>query len=172
MKFHGPNAKAIVWEHNTHVGDARATGMANRGMVNIGQLVREEHGRENVYIVGFGSYEGSVMAGNEWGAPMENMPVPPAAPDSWERRLHHLGAENKLIFTKHLRPLPEYKQKIGHRAIGVVYHPDFEQFGNYVPSVLPERYDAFAYIDRTMALHPLKTKATENQPPDLYPWGV
>jgi erythromycin esterase len=67
MDFHGPNAKAIVWEHNTHVGDARFTDMSRNGMVNVGQLVREEHGRESVCIVGFGSYEGSVIAGEEWG---------------------------------------------------------------------------------------------------------
>ncbi|CAN5726629.1 N/A [soil metagenome] len=169
MEFHGPQAKAIVWEHNTHVGDARATDMARNGMVNVGQLVREEHGRENVSIVGFGSYEGSVIAGDEWGAPMEVMTVPKAASGSWERRLHQMGAENKLIFSKDLRHLPAFEKKIGHRAIGVVYHPEMERYGNYVPSLLPERYDAFLYIDQSMALHPLGTKAEAN-PPDLYPW--
>jgi erythromycin esterase len=169
MNLHGPDAKAIVWEHNTHVGDARATDMARNGMVNVGQLVREEHGRENVYIVGFGSYQGSVIAGDEWGAPMEVMEVPKAASGSWERRLHQLGAENKLVFTKDLRHLPEFENKIGHRAIGVVYHPELERFGNYVPSLLPERYDAFCYLDYTTALHSFGTEAGENQP-DLYPW--
>ena len=73
-----PDAKAIVWEHNTHIGDARYTNMANEGMYNVGQLVRQEHGGDGVVLAGFGSYEGSVVAGRSWGAPMEVMAVPPA----------------------------------------------------------------------------------------------
>lgn len=83
MAFHGPDAKAIVWEHNTHVGDARATDMACDGMVNVGQLVREAHEAEGVYIVGFGSHRGSVIAGEAWEAPMQIMEVPPARQGSW-----------------------------------------------------------------------------------------
>jgi erythromycin esterase-like protein len=97
MHHHGPNAKAIVWEHNTHIGDARFTDMADDGMVNVGRLVREEHAREDVVLVGFGSYRGSVIAGDHWGAPMEKMPVPPARTGSWEEVLHQAGPDDKLL---------------------------------------------------------------------------
>src|SRR5439155_3945064 len=94
MAHHGPKAKAIVWEHNTHIGDARFTDMAGDGMVNVGQLVRERRGGEGVVLAGFGSFKGSVVAGREWEAPMEKMRVPAAREGSWEQILHQLGADN------------------------------------------------------------------------------
>ena len=135
MVRHGPHAKAIVWEHNTHVGDARFTDMAEDGMVNVGQLVRERYGGKGVVLVGFGSYEGSVIAGREWEAPMEQMSVPPAKPRSWEAVLHSAGADDKLLLLARSGATPELLQPRGHRAIGVVYHPEYE-YGNYVPTVL------------------------------------
>ena len=170
LDLHGPDAKAIIWEHNTHVGDARYTDMARSGMVNVGQLVREHYGEQNTFIVGFGSYKGSVIAADEWGDPMEKMEVPPAPRGTWEHLLHEISPQNKLIFSKDLRQVPELKDTIGHRAIGVVYHPKMERFGNYVPSIMPYRYDAFAYVDVTRALHPLAIYQDHTQPPDLYPW--
>ncbi|RDC66488.1 erythromycin esterase family protein [Adhaeribacter pallidiroseus] len=172
MTLHGPDAKAIIWEHNTHIGDARATNMARSGMVNIGQLVREEHGRENAFLVGFGSYWGTAMAGRQWGAAMQKMEVPRAKPKSWEAHLHHAGPGDKLLFSEELRELEELQKPIGHRAIGVVYNPEFEAFGNYVPSRLPERYDAFLFIDETEAVYPLHNYRDAHQPPELYPWGT
>ena len=171
LDLHGPDAKAIIWEHNTHVGDARYTDMARSGMVNVGQLVREQYGEENVYIVGFGTYKGSVIAADEWGEPMEIMEVPAAPPGTWENMLHEISANNKLIFSKELHDLKDLEKPIGHRAIGVVYHPRRERFGNYVPTIIPRRYDAFAYIDTTRALHPLAIHQDHNQPPELYPWA-
>ncbi|KGE18076.1 erythromycin esterase family protein [Paenibacillus wynnii] len=152
MEFHGEDARTIVWEHNTHVGDARATDMAEDGMVNVGQLLREEHGDE-VFAIGFGTYQGTVIAGKSWGAPMEKMRVPAAAANSWEEMLHRDGAEDKLLyFDKEDSVLDD--TVIGHRAIGVVYHPEWER-GNYVPTVISKRYDAFIYIDQTKAVSPL-----------------
>ena len=171
LELHGPNSKAIIWEHNTHVGDARYTDMARAGMVNVGQLARELYGEENVYIVGFGSYKGSVIAADEWGERMEVMEVPAAPPGTWEFMLHEISANNKLIFSKDLRNLKELEKPMGHRAIGVVYHPRRERFGNYVPTVVSRRYDAFAYIDTTRALHPLAIHQDHTQPPELYPWA-
>lgn len=171
MDLHGPDAKAIIWEHNTHIGDARATDMARNGMVNIGQLVREQHGPENAFLVGFGSYWGTVMAGRQWGAPMQKMEVPRAKASSWEAKLHEAGPGDKLLLMKELRHLEELKKPIGHRAIGVVYNPEYEAFGNYVPSKITERYDAFMYIDETEAVHPLHNHRDAHQQPDLYPWG-
>src|SRR5207249_3799007 len=97
MRHHGPGAKGIVWEHNTHIGDARFTDMAEDGTVNVGQLVREKHGGEGVVLIGFGSFQGSVIAGRQWEAPMERMEVPPARPGSWEQILHRVSAANKLL---------------------------------------------------------------------------
>jgi erythromycin esterase-like protein len=172
MRHHGPSAKAIVWEHNTHIGDARYTDMADEGMVNVGQLVREGHSRDGVFLVGFGSNRGSVIAAKDWEAPMEKMKVPPAREGSWEDVLHRAGSSNKLLLLDAARKLDEFNVERGHRAIGVVYHPEYEQYGNYVPTVLPRRYDAFCYLEETRALHPLHTHPALEKIPETYPWGV
>jgi erythromycin esterase-like protein len=166
-EFLGPDAKLAIWEHNTHIGDARATSMKRSGLVNIGQLLMEKYGPEDVFRVGFGSYGGTVVAAKEWGAEMEKMRVPDAREDSWDWMLHQDG-RNKLVFSE---DFAGFTQNIGHRAIGVVYDPDFE-YGNYVPSVIPERYEAFAFIDRTSALHPMRVRPDGMQMPETYPWGV
>ncbi|ARU62313.1 protein-L-isoaspartate O-methyltransferase [Tumebacillus avium] len=151
-KFHGPYTKAIIWEHNTHIGDARATDMARAGMINIGQVLREQNREEDVFTIGFGTHRGTVIAGRSWGAPMEEMPVPPAEKNSWEDLMHRAGSFDKILM---LGPgNPYFQSVIGHRAIGVVYHPEDER-GNYVPSRMAQRYDAFVYIDETKALDPL-----------------
>jgi erythromycin esterase len=172
MERHGPDAKAVVWEHNTHVGDARATDMARVGMVNTGQLARERWG-DDVAIVGFSSYEGSVIAGAEWGAPMQRMPVPPGRDGSWEQLFHASGAEDKLVFLDEMDDVPGALEPRGHRAIGVVYNPDHERYGNYVPSVLPYRYDAMVYVDRSDAVRPLHMAAhADAEPPETFPSGM
>ncbi|TXC90462.1 erythromycin esterase family protein [Metabacillus litoralis] len=156
-QFHGEKAKGIVWEHNTHVGDARATDMANQGVVNVGQLLREQKGNNKVLIVGFGTHRGTVIAADQWGVNLENMITPPAQEGSWEDAMHKAGPSNKLLlFTQENRNL--FSQPIGHRAIGVVYNPQYEQYGNYVPSVMSDRYDAFVYINNSKSLQPLDVK--------------
>ncbi|MFH0070117.1 erythromycin esterase family protein [Peribacillus sp. NPDC056705] len=154
MDFYGSKGKAIVWEHNTHVGDASATDMRDSGMINVGQVIREQNPAEDVFITGFGTYTGTVIAADEWGVDLEIKTLPPAMNGSWEEAMHLSGAYDKLlIFTDENRQL--FQDRIGHRAIGVVYKPEYEQYGNYVPSVMSERYDAFIYMDETQALHPL-----------------
>jgi erythromycin esterase-like protein len=156
VRFHGPETKAIVWEHNTHIGDARATDMARDGMINVGQLLREQQPPGDVYAVGFGTHRGTVIAATSWGAPLEVMEVPQGRRNSWEDLMHQAGAHDQiLIFGKEGQD--SFKQVIGHRAIGVVYHPQYER-GNYVPTVLPERYDAFIHVDETTALAPLSVE--------------
>ena len=174
MAHHGPKAKAIVWEHNTHIGDARATDMAEDGMVNVGQLVREQRSEDGVVLVGFGSYRGGVIAGSSWGAPMTRMQVPEAKKESWEDVFHQAGRRNALLLTDKLAHNTTAFDRRGHRAIGVVYRPAYESRGNYVPTVLPERYDAFLYLEETEALHPLDLKPHSDRPglPDTYPWGL
>ncbi|WP_187262730.1 erythromycin esterase family protein [Pontibacter beigongshangensis] len=171
LELHGPDSKAIVWAHNTHIGDARATDMASDGMLNIGQLAREKYGMDQVKLVGFGSYKGTVIAGKSWGAPMQKMEVPEARPGSWEAMLHEISEEDKVMLSGDLREVPELRNPIPHRAIGVVYDPKFEQFGNYVPSVIQERYDAFVYFEESQAVHPLHLKLKNAREPELYPWN-
>lgn len=171
LELHGSGTKAIVWAHNTHIGDSRATDMTDEGMYNMGELVRTKYSKEDVYLVGFGSYEGRVMAGNSWGAPMHDVEVPEAKEDSWESLLHSAGEENKLIFMEDIPDSFFSTKRIGHRAIGVVYRPAYERYGNYVPSILPQRYDAFVFIDKTKALHPLHITPYTEQMPDTYPFG-
>lgn len=171
MQFHGSAAKGLVWEHNTHIGDARATDMTRAGMVNIGQLARLHYGPDKVYLTGFGSYEGTVIAGEEWGAPMEVMDVPPAQRGSIEDLLHHeIGGNCYMLFREETNSI--YFSGISHRAIGVVYNPGWEKHGNYVPSVLSRRYNAFIFLDKTSALHPLHLVPVGDQVPETYPFGV
>lgn len=172
LDLHGRNAKAIIWAHNTHIGDATFTDMADDDMYNIGGLARALFGDEKVVLVGFGSYEGSVIAGRSWGAKMQAMEVPKGASNSWEAVLHEASRENKLLLMNDLRDAPFAKERIGHRAIGVVYNPEFEQHSNYVPSVVADRYDAFLFIDQTKALHPLHVHPDMHKTPETYPFGV
>lgn len=173
LKFHGGNSKAIVWEHNTHIGDASATDMSDENMYNIGELARLEHRDKGVVLVGFGSYKGFVMAGKSWGAPMQAMQMPEAKRGSWEYLLHKAGTENKLLLMNDFLNNNVFVENyIDHRAIGVVYNPAYEQYGNYVPTILPWRYDAFIYLDETKALHPLHIQPDGHQLPETYPFGV
>lgn len=173
LRFHGDKSKVIVWEHNTHIGDARATDMSAEGMFNIGELARVQHHDKGVVLVGFGSYKGTVMAGRHWGGTMEAMPLPSASENSWEYLLHKASREDKLLlmndFTRYDMLM---ENPIGHRAVGVVYNPAYERYGNYVPTILPLRYDAFIYLDETKALHPLHIEPGGNLVPETYPFGV
>ena len=175
MTFHNPNARAIVWEHNTHIGDARYTDMAEHQMVNVGQLVRDRHADEGVVLVGFGTHHGTVIAAEEWGAPMERMRVPKARQGSWEDICHRENEDDKLfVFTDEPHGgAPGLEAPREHRAIGVIYDPRNERWGNYVPSTLPRRYDAFLYIDETHAVDPLHMPArVGGEPPETYPSGM
>ncbi len=155
-EYHGEGARGIVWAHNTHVGDARATDMADDGRENIGQLMRETHGADNVFLLGFSTHRGAVLAGPQWEGPMEEMEAPPGVEGSYEDLLNQLDMEQALLFfaeaDAETGPLAARR---GHRAIGVVYQPAMEHLGNYVPTVLPARYDALIYIEETRALDAL-----------------
>jgi erythromycin esterase-like protein len=169
MQFHGAGAKGIVWEHNTHIGDARATNMSRNGMVNTGQLTREEYGEKNVYLCGFSCYKGSVIAGDEWGKPMQEMIVPEAKDTSIESILYNKNEGDSLLIFKD-DASGQYDLVIPHRAIGVVYNPAME-YGNYVPSILSKRYDALMYFDKTKALHPLYLHPDKDKLPETYPFS-
>jgi erythromycin esterase len=150
----GPHSKGLVWAHNTHVGDARATDMASAGMVNVGQLVRERHAGEGVGLVGFAGHHGTVLAGSAWGAPEQVMRLPAARPGSHEDLLHRaVGAPGVLVFPER-RDSAWLSSRRGHRAVGVVYAPEREA-ANYVPTVMGARYDALLWFEDTRALRPL-----------------
>jgi erythromycin esterase-like protein len=141
--------KAVVWEHNTHVGDARATDMAASGMVNVGQLLRERHGDDDVVLVGMGGHRGGVVAAGAWGAQMERLPVPEARPGSLEALLHAEVGHDALVIVPEGGQPAWLTRRLDHRAIGVVYRPEREKWGNYVPTVLGQRYDAFLWFEET-----------------------
>jgi erythromycin esterase-like protein len=181
MAHHGPRAKAIVWEHNTHIGDARFTDMARAGMVNVGQLVRQTREADGVVLVGFGTHHGSVIAADEWGLPMERMRVPDARPGSYEDIFHRVGIPDFLLVFGEGRDargldaggLDAAGEPRGHRAIGVVYDPRHERWGNYVPTILTRRYDAFVFDDETRAVDALHMPVrVDGEVPETYPSGV
>ena len=166
-------SRAVVWAHNTHVGDSRATDQSRHGEVTIGELASDRYGSENVVLVGFGSHRGSVIAAPSWGAPMTGMEVPPARPDSLEDVLHEAAPPQGLIIVPPYRDRPDVLvDELGHRAIGVVYRPERDRSGNYVPTVLGDRYDAFLWFDETRAVRPLHTRAVDVLEPETYPTGV
>ena len=173
----GPDSRAIVWAHNTHIGDYRATSMAAERLVNLGGLARETWGEEHVALVGFGTYEGEVIASHAWDGPIETLPVVPAREGSYEAALHDVSEQLNVnsVFLPHLNT-PEARAGAlssirGHRAIGVVYQPEHERFGNYVPTRLSQRYDAFVFIDRSTALEPLIQGIEPGKIPETWPQG-
>ena len=172
LTHYGEGSKAIVWAHNTHVGDARYTDMIDAGELNLGRIARETHGENDVVLVGFSTHSGTVCAGDAWGASMETMVVPPGREGSFEDVLHRVGAKDGLYLFDGL-PKGALVEPRGHRAIGVVYRPAYERYGNYVPTVLPRRYDALLFLDETRALRPLKVAAHEEADlPETCPSGV
>jgi erythromycin esterase-like protein len=170
---YGAGAKAVVWAHNTHIGDARATDQSRHGEVTIGELARDRYGRDDVVLVGFGGHRGTVVAGASWGAPMEVMSMPPGRPDSLEDVLHDTAPPRALmVFPPFIQRPDVLVDQLWQRAVGVVYRPDRERWGNYVPTVLGERYDAFLWFDETRALTPLHTHRVDVHEPETYPSGV
>ena len=159
----GPRSRGMVWAHNTHIGDARATDMARDGLVNVGQLLRERHGAEGVALVGFASHHGSVLAAGAWGSSERRLPVPDAHAASHEDVLHHVLGEDAVLVFDADRSGPWLGSWLGHRAIGVVYQPARE-FGNYVPTRMGGRYDALIWCEETTALTPLHHEARPEEP--------
>ena len=176
MGHYGPDAKGIVWAHNTHIGDYRATDMLAQGQVNIGGLAREKYGRDKVALVGFSTYQGTVIASHSWDGPMQVLPVPKAVDQSVEAEFHNavieVGSPDFYVqFTNEPKFSP-LTETLGQRAIGVVYHPPSEHRGNYVPTIVSERYDAFVFFDETKALSPHKIKIDMEKIPETYPFGT
>ena len=168
--------RGIVWAHNTHVGDYRATDMSAAGLVNLGGLARQRWGGDSVALVGFGTYAGSVIAAPAWDGPTTLMTVPPAHPGSYEEALHEaratVGSDDLLLVFDDASRQGPLSHEAGHRAIGVVYDPQRERQGNWVPTRLTQRYDAFVFLDRTHGLHPVAASAQPHELPETWPSGV
>lgn len=174
LERHGEGAKAIVWAHNTHIGDYRATDMVDAGYVNIGGLARQSYGKENVALVGFGTYEGKVLASRAWGGVEEIMTVPPAVESSYEYQFHRAAVQAgaQQFFLLFNQEHPQFANRMGHRAIGVVYDSSREKRSNYVPTELSNRYDAFVFVDVTHALHSLHVPYLQGDFPETWPTGM
>jgi erythromycin esterase-like protein/predicted phosphoribosyltransferase len=170
------NGKGIVWAHNTHIGDYHATEMVESGYINLGGLAREKYGMDQVCLVGFGTYQGKVLAGRSWGAPAQVMNLPPAQNGTYESYFHELAEKNNserlfINFDAAARNGP-MSRRLGHRAVGVVYQPENESHGsNYVQTALSKRYDAFVYVDQTSELIPLGTTPAKGLIPETWPGG-
>lgn len=171
LDHHGSASKAIIWAHNSHIGDASATEMSRRGEYNIGQLCRHDYG-DSCFSIGFGTNDGTVAAASSWDGAMEVMNVRPANAQSYERLFHLTNAPGLMLSLnaktelrdKLMRPLLE-------RAIGVIYRPDSELASHYFEATLPRQFDEYIWFDRTSAVKPLESIEVEGMP-ETYPFGV
>ncbi len=166
--------KAIVWAHNSHLGDARATEMSERGELNVGQLIRERFGNEAV-LVGFTTHHGTVTAASDWGEIAERKRVRPALPGSYEELFHEVGVPGFLIDLREGgRKIDILREARLERAIGVIYRPETERLSHYFHARLPEQFDAIIHIDETRALEPLERTSVwdAGELPETYPFTV
>jgi protein-L-isoaspartate(D-aspartate) O-methyltransferase len=175
LDFYGPGSRGIVWEHNSHVGDARATELSSQGELNVGQLCRTRFGNR-AFIVGFGTDHGTVAAASDWGGPMQRMEVRPAHPESYERVFHLSGVP---AFALHLREPdhPALRAELQparlERAIGVVYRPQSERASHYFHATLPEQFDELIWFDETRAVSALPAGRRDTRDlPETYPFGL
>jgi erythromycin esterase-like protein/predicted phosphoribosyltransferase/dienelactone hydrolase len=170
----GPDAKAVVWAHNSHIGDARFTDMGTeRNEINIGQLCRQSYGSDAA-LIGFGTHAGTVAAASEWDAPMEIKTVRPSLPDSYEALCHQLGHERFLLDMRrglHANLRNALVQPRLERYIGVIYRPETERWSHYSSASLPDQYDAFVWFDQTQAVVPVPTPITAGED-ETYPFGL
>ena len=177
LKKQGQQAKVVVWEHNSHLGDARATEMSERGELNVGQLVRDRHGSEAL-LVGFSTYEGTVTAASDWDGPAERKSVRPALKGSYESLFHEVSIPRFLLLTTDRGPAAaKLKEPRLERAIGVIYRPETERQSHYFYARLPEQFDAVLHFDKTRAVEPLERnpewKMEEaGEAADTFPFGV
>lgn len=166
-------AKIVVWEHNSHIGDARATSMSARGEHNVGQLCRSKFGDE-AYLIGFGTHGGTVAAADNWGEPMQVKTIRPSMQGSWERVCHDTKIPAFMLGmrqpgSKILRQRLEEEHP--ERAIGVIYRPQSELASHYFQARLGKQFDEYIWFDQTKAVTPLDFEAMQGMP-DTYPFGL
>ncbi len=168
-------AKIVVWEHNSHVGDARATSMSRRQELNVGQVVRQRYGAENVLLVGFTTYDGTVTAASDWGGDAERKRVRDALPGSVESLFHEVDVPRFSLRTRADETLAHLlRQPRLQRAIGVIYRPESELISHYLETHLTDQFDVVIHIDRTLAVTPLEPTSVWDlgEAPETYPTGI
>jgi erythromycin esterase-like protein len=166
--------KVVVWAHNSHLGDARATEMGRGGEVNLGQLARERFGNE-VLNVGLFTYDGSVIAAEDWGEPHRRMTVNRALPSSYEALFHDLGGGDMVLDLREGRTAAALGAERLERAIGVIYRPDTELRSHYFTADIARQFDIAVQVDRTRALEPLdavEPTSSDGEAPETFPTGV
>jgi erythromycin esterase-like protein len=174
LRFLGGDAKLVVWAHNSHLGDARATEMGDEGELNVGELLREKLGPEAL-LVGFTTYDGAVTAAHDWDGPAETMRVVPALEGSVEATLHEVGLPRFFLPLRDPgEALAELREPRLERAIGVVYRPDTERVSHYFMARVADQFDAIVHLDRTRAAVPLDAaqRWTPSEPPETYPTAL
>jgi erythromycin esterase-like protein len=172
LKRRDGHAKVVVWAHNSHLGDARATELGRKGEWNVGQLARERYGRDAI-LVGFTTYTGTVTAAYDWNRPAEQKRVRPALPDSYEALFHGLAIPDFLLtVTDGGSPAVEIPKPLLERAIGVVYLPDIERVSHYFYADLARQFDSILHFDVTRAVEPLERNPEWKSPVwEAFPWG-
>ena len=166
-------AKVVVWEHNSHVGDARATGMSARGELNVGQLARQRY-RHDCLLIGFSTFDGHVTAASDWDGPAERKRVRPARSDSHEALLHRVGVPDFWVSTANPAAAAVLRVPRLERAIGVIYRPETERQSHYFDARLADQFDVVIHQDHTHALEPLERTALwdRGEPPETFPTGI
>lgn len=171
----GPRSKAIVWAHNSHIGNAAFTDMGmRREELNIGQLVKERFGRD-ARLIGFGTHCGTVAAADDWDEPMQVKRVRPSLPESYERASHDSDVPRFLLDLRASEVGRELREALMEprleRFIGVIYRPETERWSHYSACILPQQFDAYVWFDETTAVTPLPTRQREG-PEETYPFGL
>jgi erythromycin esterase-like protein len=170
----GGRSKLAVWEHNSHVGDARATDMGQRGELNVGQLTRKKYGDDAV-LVGFMTHHGTVTAASDWGGPVECKRVCPALPGSYEALFHSAQRGQFLLIWNEDDTVSErLRAPRLERAIGVIYRPETERQSHYFSARLPDQFDAVFHFDETRAVRPLESPAQweAGEVPETFPFAI
>ena len=169
-----PAPRVVVWAHNSHLGDARATEMGARGELNVGQLVRQRHHRDAV-LIGFSTYTGTVTAASDWDGPAERKVVRPGLQDSYEAAFHDTGLRKFLIDLRGpAGAMPELSRPRLQRAIGVIYRPETERLSHYYQAMLPGQFDFVLHYDTTRAVEPLERTGVwvAGEVPETYPTAL
>jgi len=168
-----PDTKVVIWAHNSHLGDARATQMGVDGEWNLGQLARQRYGRDCV-SVGFTTYTGTVTAASDWDGPAECKKVVPAMPGSYEALFHDTGIPAFLLtMPRGSHVANGLREPMLERAIGVIYRPETERASHYFHAHISDQFDAVIHFDRTRAVEPLEATAEWSaEPAETFPSGV
>lgn len=173
-ELRGEPAKIVVWAHNSHIGDARATEMSKRGELNLGQLAREKYGDDAV-LIGFSTYQGTVSAAPDWDMPVERKTVIPALQNSIENLFHHSSEQNFILDFRSNKELSKHLSvPLLQRFIGVIYRPQTEYLSHYYHANIAKQFDAVIYLDETTAVEPLKVVPHQHrmEEDETYPSGL